>query len=129
MDRSRLPAVVGELKTELDRLRNAVNGRVLDQYFGHFGMARGFFAQTVAMANTGKLYEFFSVDDLKQLQRVLFLLNPNNEAWVNAEIQRQKQQAATPQYNHVEAVRFVDYLSNQLTELENNLSRLITKIS
>jgi hypothetical protein len=41
-------AVVGELRGELDRLRNAVNGRVLDQYFGHLGMGRAFFAQTVA---------------------------------------------------------------------------------
>jgi hypothetical protein len=114
---------------ELDRLRNAINGRVLDQYFGHLGMGRAFFAQTLAMANSGKLYEFFSVDDLKQLQRVVSLLNSNNEGWVNAEIQKRKQQATTTQYDHREAVQFVDFLSNQLTELDTKLAHLITKVS
>jgi len=122
-------AVVGELRGELDRLRNAVNGRVLAQYFGHLGMGRAFFAQTVALANIGKLYEFFSVDDLKQLQRVLFLLSPNNEAWVNAEIQKRKQQAVTTQYNHADAVNFVNYLSDQLAELDDKLAHLIAKIT
>jgi hypothetical protein len=122
-------AVVAELKTELDRLRNAVNGNVLAQYYGHLGMGRAFFAQTVAMATAGKLYEFFSVDDLKQLQGVMSLLNGNTEVWVNAEIKRRKQEAATPQYNHAEAVNFVDYLSNQLVELDGKLMHLIRKIS
>ena len=92
-------------------------------------MGRAFFAQTNELANFGKLYEFFSVDDLKQLQRVLFLLSPNNEAWVNAEIQKRKQQAVTTQYNHAEAVNFVNYLSDQLAELDDKLAHLIAKIS
>jgi hypothetical protein len=92
-------------------------------------MGRAFFAQTLVMANSGKLYEFFSVDDLKELQRVIFLLSANNEGWVNAEIQKRKQQAATTQYDHPEAVKFVNFLSDQLTELDIKLRHLITKIS
>ena len=81
-------AVVAELKRdELDRLRNAVNGRVLNNYFGHFGLGRAFFAQTVALANSGKLYEFFQVNDLEFLQEVVSTLSANTESWVSAEIQ------------------------------------------
>src|SRR5262245_48056181 len=34
-------------------------------------------------------------------------ISPNNEAWVNAEIQKRKQQASTAQYKHAEVVNLV----------------------
>jgi hypothetical protein len=124
-------AVVAELSQEAARLRNAINGAVLPEYFGHLGFGRAFFAQTNALANSGKLYEFFSVPDLQKLQGVLSLLSTNNESWVNSEIQKRKKDAVdgAPTYDHAEAVRFLNFLENQIRELDIKLGELISRLS
>jgi hypothetical protein len=61
-------ALVSDLKAEATRFRNAINGDSLNKYFGFFNFERGLFIQSTALMNSGKLYKWFSIDDLRKLQ-------------------------------------------------------------
>src|SRR5207302_9686462 len=78
--------VVSDLSDEYGRLRNAVNGDALTTYFGYLNYGKGFFNQSIALLNNGLLYQWFSIEALKKLQKVSTILNVHNENWVTNNI-------------------------------------------
>jgi cytochrome b subunit of formate dehydrogenase len=79
-----------ELSKEVQKLRNAVNGGVLNKYFGYFPYNKAIFAQAIASANNGMLYELLSIEHIKNAQHVVSVLSGNTETWVNSEITRRR---------------------------------------
>jgi hypothetical protein len=53
-------SLTDELTEELQKMRNAANGRVFSTYFGYFQFAKGLFIQAQASAASGALYDLFS---------------------------------------------------------------------
>jgi hypothetical protein len=124
-------ALIDELAAEAQRLRNAVNGGVLDKYAGYFAFNNAIFAQANAAAINGVIYEILSTDEIKRAQRIVSLLSINNANWVSGEITRRKNTLInTPQeFNQHEAVAFVDFLENQIRELGQWLDALVKTLS
>lgn len=122
--------LVNELLSEVQKLRNAVNGDVLSTYHGYLAYSKALFAQANACATNGLLYELLSVEDIRDAQRVVSTLSLSNENWVNAEVARRRNDAAQrPQgYDRAEAVKFVDFVDNQVADLRLTVDRLIAKL-
>ncbi len=124
-------SLVAELTEELERFRNAVNGRVFNTYYGYFNLAKAIFAQANASAGNGFLYDMLSADDIRSLQRVVLFLSVNSENWTNGEITRRRNILLnTPnQFDHAELVRFVEFLAGQIRDVGNWIDGLIKKLS
>jgi hypothetical protein len=124
-------SLIDELAQEAQRLRNAVNGGVLDQYLGYFAFNNAIFAQANASATNGVLFELLSVDEIRHAQRIVSLLSINNANWVNGEITKRKNVLInTPaQFDRHESVRFVDFLDNQIRELGQWIDGIIRTLS
>jgi len=118
------------LLTEAQKFRNAVNGDVLNTYFGYFGFGRAIFAQANACTMNGVLYELFSADEIRHAQRLVSTLSVANENWVNGEIKRRRDTLiATPaQFNKAETVQFVNFLENQIHEIATWIDALMKKV-
>ena len=123
-------SLVDELLTEAQKFRNAVNGDVLNTYFGYFGFGRAIFAQANACTMNGVLYELFSADEIRHAQRLVSTLSVANENWVNGEIKRRRDTLiATPaQFNKAETVQFVNFLENQIHEIATWIDALMKKV-
>jgi hypothetical protein len=104
---------------------------VLDKYLGYFAFNNAIFAQANASANNGVLYELFSTDEIKRVQRIVSMLSINNANWVNGEITKRKNILInTPgQFDRHEAIAFVDFLENQIRELGEWIDGLIKTLS
>jgi hypothetical protein len=120
-------SLVCELSKEIQKFRNAVNGGVLNKYFGYFPYSKAIFAQANASANNGMLYEFLSIDHIKNAQQVVSVLSVNTENWVNNEITRRRDiLIKTPEsFDRAEIVGFVDFIDKQIQELEQTIDVLI----
>ncbi len=123
-------SLVCELSKEAQKFRNAVNGGVLNTYFGYFPYSKAIFAQANASANNGMLYEFLSIDHIKNAQHVVSVLSINNENWVNSEITRRRDIITnTPEsFNRAEVVGFVDFVDKQIQDLGQTIDNLITEL-
>lgn len=123
-------SLIDELAREVGKLRNAVNGGVLNTYFGYFAFSRGIFAQANASATSGVLYELLSTDDIRHAQRIVSLLSAPNENWVNNEITRRRNIVinATANFSQAEAIVFVDLVENQIRDLGQWTDDLISKL-
>src|SRR5437762_6651595 len=98
-------SLIDELRGEAQRFRNAVNGDVLNTYFGYFGFGRAIFAQANACTINGTLYELFSAEEIRHAQRIVSMLSAANENWVNGEIKRRRDTLITTpaEFNKPEA--------------------------
>lgn len=119
--------VVGDLITESRNLRNAFNGDLLRDYFGILGFDRGNFTQSNALLNSGKLYKWFAVEDLKKLQRIAFLMNPGNANWVANNIKLRCESSKDPKtYDKGETGKFIKFIEDQISELQVLLNGFTT---
>lgn len=122
-------SLVDELVQEAKKLRNAVNGDVLSSYSGYFSFGKGLFAQAHAATISGMLYDFLSIEDIKNAQKIVYLLSNTNENWVNNEISKRRALSADSQrFDRAEAVRFVDFIEEQLSDLVTRIEQLIGKL-
>lgn len=123
-------SLVDGLPKEAQKFRNAVNGGVLNKYFGYFSFGNGIFAQANACASNGMLYELLSVVDIKHAQRIVSALSANNANWVNGEITRRRNTLInTPdQFDRGEAVSFVDFVENSIRDLGRWIDEVIRKL-
>ena len=122
-------ALVAEIKAEATRLRNAINGDALPKYFGYLNFERGLFSQSNVLLSNGKLYNWFSIDELRKLQVVSFKLNASTANFVNQNItQRRERATARENYDKSEAVQFANYIDNQLSEIEKLLNEIISAV-
>ena len=112
------------------KFRNAVNGGVLNTYFGYFPYSKAIFAQANASANNGMLYELLSIDHIKNAQHVVSTLSINTENWVNSEITRQRDIVInTPgSFDKSEVVGFVDFIDKQIQDLGQTVDNLIKEL-
>jgi len=119
-----------ELYKEVQKLRNAVNGGVLNTYFGYFPYNKAIFAQAIASANNGMLYELLSIEHIKNAQHMVSVLSVNTENWVNNEITRRRDIVInTPEsFDRAEAVGFVDFVDKQIQDLQQTIDTLIKEL-
>lgn len=124
-------ALVNELFAEEKRLRNAVNGGVLDTYNGFFPFGNAIFAQAQAAALNGAIYELLSKDQVRLAQKVVFLLSAQNSNWVAAEIAKRKNSFINSgtTFDQRDAVNFVDFLEQQIHDIGKSLDELISALS
>lgn len=116
-------SLVGELCDEVTRLRNTVNGNVLSSYVGYFKCSDALFLQVNALATTAALYEIFSEEHIKKLQRIISLLSAHNETWLNGRIATFRGQfIGGVDYVHADCVSFVDMIDSQFSELKGFIS-------
>jgi hypothetical protein len=122
-------ALVSDLKAQAAVFRNAINGDSLNKYFGYFTFERGLFSQTTALLNSGKLYKWFSIEDLRKLQLISTKLNVAASSFINQNIvQRRDKAIAGEGYDKSEAVQFANYIDGELRETETLLNQFIALI-
>ena len=123
-------SLVDELSKEAQKLRNAVNGGVLNKYFGYLSFEKAIFAQANARAADGILYELLSADDIRHVQRIVSTLSVNNANWVNGEITRRRNAMinAPDQFDQGEVVSFVDFVENSIRDLGQWIDAIIRKL-
>ena len=121
--------LIHELLAEVTKLRNAVNGDSIQTYFGFFNYERGLFSQATALLNNGSLYRWFSIDDLKKLQKVSFKLNVNTANFVNQNITQRRERAVKKEgFDKIETVQFVNFIENALNTTRELLTEFIAVI-
>lgn len=118
--------LVANMLEEIDRLRNAVNGHVLSNYVGFFPLNTAFWAQTQALMNSGKIYQWLSLDALQKLQKVSQTLSLGTSNFINGEITKRKDAhaAAPATFDQREAVQFVDWVQGQLRTTRTLLAEI-----
>lgn len=118
-------SLVGDLSNEVVKLRNAVNGGVLGNYYGYYKCSDGLFLQVTALAQNAVLYEIFSEENIRKLQKIVSILSIHHEGWLNESITKYRDQFVS-QVGYVQAdcVNFVDLIDNQFTELEGFIGDL-----
>jgi hypothetical protein len=120
--------VVSELADECTKLRNAVNSDTLPMYFGFFGFGQAFFVQTTTLFTNGTLYQWFTIETLKKLQKISAILNINHAGWVNNNVSQRRDAAKAGNFDKAEAVQFVNYLDQQISETRTLLNEMIALI-
>ena len=119
-------ALVRELKEEANRFRNAINGDSLSAYFGYLNFERGLFSQVQSLLNTGNLYRWFSIDELKKVQLASVKLSLSTGNFVNQNItQRRERTKSGENYDKLEAVQFANFVDGELALTERILSSFL----
>lgn len=123
-------SLVDELLSEVQKLRNSLNGGVFEKYFGYFSYEKGIFAQANACAGSGLLYDLLSKEEIRHAQRIVSALNINNANWVNGEITRRRDILLnTPEkFDRAEAVAFVNFLEESIHDLGKWIDDLVKKL-
>ncbi len=83
--------VVADVEEALRRFRNAVNGDVPQNAQTFVPCNLGLHVHVTNLVNTGKIYDFFSEEDLKRVQAVNTYLSAPNGQWFGTELEARKQ--------------------------------------
>lgn len=117
---------------EINKYRNAVNGDVLNNYFGYFDLSRFVSVTANNMFLSGLLYKYLDYDAIGKLQVIYSEFSPAWEDLINKQVTQNKGKAVDlstwPRFKG-EVVANVDFWEKKFKEHKTTLEGILKKFA